>query len=156
MNNISFQIDWATRNHLFSGCLITVAVGLLLITTFSCTNKKADFTVDTPKGWIRVDTVSTNTAEKEVRFYHKEITSIPDFYSSIRISIVHFFSLDIYMSQVLTRFKNQAKIFEDLGSGAIELNGHTFKWIRHNLQSKDEYFFLSKRLFIQKTTAIFI
>lgn len=112
-----------------------VQVIILLISLvffYSCENNssKGDFSVNTPKGWMRQDTLSDD-GTKRVEFTAPFEEGYSGFIENISVSIIHTsMSIARYSNALVNEVKELTVFYEEKGKGEQLVNGSKMKWIQ--------------------------
>lgn len=105
----------------------------VLILLISCDQKKGNFLIDTPQGWIRNDTI-TKTGGKEIVMYPS--TQQSGYPNNIKVAVFQYRDSDEYMNAVLLETKNRATFYKEKERGVKKLNDHTAKWVQFTVIPK--------------------
>lgn len=97
----------------------------------SCTREKSfgNFTVNTPVGWTRVDTIDRND-QKKVLFTAPIKEYNDSFIVNISIGIVNFDDLDRYVGKVLEEVKKIATSYKEQKRVKCIINGYDSRWVQ--------------------------
>lgn len=108
-----------------------------LILLVSCNYKKANFSVKTPDGWIKIETIKNGSRHVMMRL--PIIDSTPQFVENINIAVVHSMNFDKYISAVISEIKNTSEKFKEEGKGILETKEFDAKWIQFTLKPKESF-----------------
>ncbi len=99
---------------------------------FSCENSSSpgDFSVSTPQGWTREDTLSDD-GSKRVEFTAPFEEGYSGFIENISVSIIHTpMSIARYSKALVNEVKELTVFYEEKGKGDQVMNGNKMKWIQ--------------------------
>lgn len=99
---------------------------------FSCGNSSSpgDFSVSTPQGWTREDTLSDD-GSKRVEFTAPFKEGYSGFIENISVSIIHTpMSIARYSKALVNEVKELTVFYEEKGKGDQLINGTKMKWIQ--------------------------
>ena len=115
---------------LFVGIVICIFIA-------ACNSPIGNFTVSEPNGWIVKDSISKKFG-KSVLMHPAFQSSVPIFVENIRVSIINFPSLSIYLDRTFANLKERSFYFKKLDNGLLRVNGNDFEWERHIIQNSLE------------------
>lgn len=112
---------------------VQVIIFLISLTfLFSCGNSSSPgyFSVNTPQGWTRQDTLSDD-GSKRVEFTAPFEEGYSGFIENISVSIIHTpMSIARYSKALVNEVKELTVFYEEKGKGEELINGSKMKWIQ--------------------------
>lgn len=110
--------------------VIILLMGLAFF--FSCGNSSSpgDFSVNSPQGWTREDTLSDD-GSKRAEFTAPFDEGYSGFIENISVSIIHTsMSIARYSKALVNEVKELTVFYEEKGKGDEVINGTKMKWIQ--------------------------
>jgi nitrogen regulatory protein PII len=104
---------------------------IVMVFIVSCTREKSlgNFTVYTPEGWTRVETIGRNN-QKKVLFTAPIKEYNDSFIENISVDIVNYDDLDTYVSKVLEEVKKTATSYKEQKRVKCIINGYDSRWVQ--------------------------